>query len=160
MGVYTFTPSLAPLVGQSYVDLAEFVDVFAPMIYRNYPDDPGPACINWELTKIPRDMGVEGTDKEEAVMAAVLAITGLADIVTDRKIAPIKKALPPAAVGHETKMARELIGDERKLIPIIYIDDPLIKETATSVKENGADGVSYFVYKDEFEKMVKPAMGI
>jgi hypothetical protein len=158
MGVYIFTPSFAPLVGQSYVDLSEFVDVFAPMLYRNYPVDPGSACINWELTKIPRDMGIEGTDREKDVMTAVLAIAGLSGIVSDRKIADINNAVPPAVVGHETRMARELIGEKSKLIPIIHMNDPVMEETADLVKGNGADGVSFFRFMDGWENLVKPTI--
>ncbi|MCC6145028.1 MAG: hypothetical protein IT368_14580 [Candidatus Hydrogenedentes bacterium] len=156
MGVYIFTPSLSPLVGQSYVDLAEFMDVFAPMIYRNYPDSRGEACLNWELTMIPEELGLAGTSDEEAVMSLVLHFTGLAGIVPERSIAALWKELPPEAVGHETRMARSLIGD-KILAPIIYIDDPLMAKTAKEVKDNGANGLNFFVYKDNWQEMVKPA---
>lgn len=159
MGVYIFTPSLAPLVGQSYEDLTEFVDVFAPMIYRNYPDHPGPACLNWELAAIPDALGVAGTEGEGAVMEAVMALAGFADLVDNPTVASVQKALPPTAVARETGRARALIGDDKELAPIIYIDDPLMAETAAGVRAAGTDGVNFFVYKDAWKEMTAPAFG-
>jgi hypothetical protein len=156
MGVYIFTPSLSPLVGQSYIDLAEFMDVFAPMIYRNYPDSRGEACLNWELTMIPEELGLSGTPEEGAVMSLVLHFTGLTDVAPERTIAALREDLPPEAVGHQTRLARSLIGD-KTLAPIIYIDDPQMARTAKEVKDNGANGVNFFVYKDAWQEMVKPA---
>jgi hypothetical protein len=157
MGVYIFTPSLAPLVGQSYVDLAEFMDVFAPMIYRNYPDKPGEACLNWELTNIPEELGFSGQPNEAAVMELVLSWLGMKDIVPQRTIKDVRAALTPEAVGHETRMARALIGN-KELAPIIYIDDPMMAKTAEQVRANGANGVNFFVYKDAWAEMVRPAI--
>ncbi len=158
MGVYIFTPSLAPLVGQSYVDLAEFMDVFAPMIYRNYPDKPGEACLNWELTNIPEEIGFSGAPNEAAVMTLVLNWLGLDEAVPQRKIEEIRAALPPQAIGHETQMARAVIGPDKELAPIIYIDDPRMAESAEQVRTNGANGVNFFVYKDAWAEMTRPAM--
>ncbi|NLN92046.1 MAG: hypothetical protein GX130_01885 [Candidatus Hydrogenedens sp.] len=159
MGVYIFTPSLAPLVGQSYADLTEFVDVFAPMIYRNYPDHPGPACLNWELAAVPDALAVAGEEGEIAVMEAVLSLAGFADLMDSPTVAEVQKALPPAAVARETSRARALIGEDRELAPIIYIDDPLMAETAAGVRAAGADGVNFFVYKEQWKEMTAPALG-
>ncbi len=153
MGVYIFTPSIAPLVGQSYVDLAEFIDVFAPMIYRNYPDRPGPACLNWELTIIPEELGLSGTPQESQAMDLILSWAGLQDAIPSRSIEHIRTAVPPEAVGHQTAMARAQIGD-KELAPIIYIDDPLMDQTADLVRDNGADCVNFFVYKENWAEMV------
>ena len=153
MGVYIFTPSLAPLVGQSYVDLCEFVDVFAPMIYRNYPKRRGEACLNWELTIIPEELG--RTNPE--TMRFILAWTGLDAVIPEGTFEGIREALPPEAVGHETALARALIGEEKELAPIIYIDDPLIARTAAQVRANGANGVNFFVFREGWEELVRPA---
>lgn len=157
MGVYVFTPSLAPLVGQSYRDLRDLVDVFAPMIYRNYPKRPGPACLNWELTILPEEAGVEGTPGEEAAMDLLLKLTGLDSVVSARTVASVREALPPEAVGHETRLARDLIGDGPGLVPIIYIDDPEMARTGRLVREAGANGVNFFVFKDAWREMAGPA---
>jgi len=158
MGVYIFTPSLAPLVGQSYADLGEFVDVFAPMIYRNYPKRPGIACLNWELTIIPEGLEVAGTPAEKAALDLYLAWTGLDDVVSDRTIAAVQKEVPPEAVGHETAQARALLDDDKELAPIIYIEDPQMAKTAGLVRRAGADGVNFFVFRENWAGLVKPGL--
>lgn len=157
-GVYIFTPSISPLVGQSYADLAEVIDVFAPMIYRNYPDRPGPACLNWELMIIPEELGLAGKPEERAAMELVLSWAGLENIVHDRTIDGIRNAMPPEAVGHQTAMARAILPADKELAPIIYIDDPEMARTADLVRENGANGLNFFVYKDTWAEMVRPAI--
>ncbi len=158
MGVYIFTPSIAPLVGQSYVDLRDFVDVFAPMIYRNYPKRPGPACLNWELTIGPEELGLAGTPAEKRAMGMILSWMGMADIVSARTIEAVRAGLPPEAVGHETAMARAQIGPRKELAPIIHIDDPLMAKTAELVRTNGANGINFFSIKDNWPDLVRPAI--
>ena len=70
----------------------------------------------------------------------------------------MKAALPPESVGRETRRARLLLGEDKELAPIIYIDDPLMAETARQVRENGADGVNFFVFKETWATMVRPAL--
>lgn len=158
MGVYIFTPSIAPVVGQSYVDLREFVDVFAPMIYRNYPERPGPACLNWELTILPEELGLEGKPSEEQAMQLILAWTGLWQVTSARTIKQIRAALPPEAVGYETAMARALIGKDVTLAPIIHIDDPMMTKTAGLVRKSGASGVNFFKMETNWLDLVRPAI--
>lgn len=157
MGVYIFTPSLAPLVGQSYHDLKQFVDVFAPMIYRNYPKRPGIACLNWELAMLPEELGFEDKPGETAAVELVLRWAGLAQTVQARTVAALRQAVPPEAVGHQTALARALIGPDKRLAPIIYIDDPEMARTAALVRQAGADGLNFFVYKSDWARMVRPA---
>ncbi len=157
MGVYIFTPSLAPLVGQSYADLSEFVDVFCPMIYRLYPDRPGIACLNWELSILPEELGLSGAPEEEAVMGACLNLLGLDKAIASRRVRHIQAAVPPQAVGHETAMARALLPEDRELAPIVYIDDPLMGETADEVRRAGANGIAFFLYKENWKALTGPA---
>jgi hypothetical protein len=128
------------------------------MIYRNYPKRPGPACLNWELTILPEELGLAGTPREKQAMELVLAWTRLSRAVPARTIKDVRAALPPDAVGHETAMARALIGRKRKLVPIIYIDDPLMAKTADSVRKNGADGVNFFKFEDNWLDLVRPGL--
>ncbi len=156
MGVYIFTPSFAPLVGQSYADLAEFVDVFCPMIYRNYADRPGIACLNWELTIIPEELGLSGAPEEEAALSLFLSLTGMTQCVTARRVKHIQTAVPPQAVGHETAMARAQ-APGKELAPIVHIDDPQMGETADCVRRANADGIAFFLYKENWKALTGPA---
>ncbi len=156
MGVYIFTPSFAPLVGQSYADLAEFVDVFCPMIYRNYPDRPGIACLNWELTIIPEELGLSGAPEEEEALGLFLSLVGMTQCVTARKVGHLQTAVPPQGVGHETAMARALVPG-KELAPIVYIDDPQMGETADGVRCANADGIAFFLYKENWKALTGPA---
>jgi hypothetical protein len=134
------------------------MDVFAPMIYRNYPDRPGEACLNWELTILPEELGLAESPVEAQAMTLILSWAGLAAAVPARTIKDIRAALPPAAVGHETAMARAQIGPRKELAPIIYIDDPLMAQTADLVRKNGANGVNFFVYKDNWADLTRPGI--
>jgi len=158
MGAYAFTPSLAPLVGQSYVDLCGIVDVFAPMIYRNYPKRPGEACLNWELTIIPEELDVVGTPDEACAMSLMLALSGLAGLVPGRSVESVRAELPPDVVGHETAVARKLIGPDPELVPIVYIEDAEMERTVDLVRGNGADGVNFLVCVDGWADWVGPAV--
>lgn len=158
MGVYIFTPCLAPLVGQSYEDLKEFVDVFAPMIYRNYPSHPGPACLNWELTELPAELGLAGTEEEKTVMKFILAAVGFDQIPIQPSIAAIQKGLPPDVVGKETRRARLCLGTSKALVPIVYLEDDRMVETVQFVFENGANGVNFFTFNQEWFKWLGPVL--
>lgn len=153
MGVYIFTPCIAPVVGQCYEDLAPFVDVFAPMIYRNYPDQPGEACLNWELTATVAELNLP-KDLEQAALKQVLAWTDLSKTGASADLAMLRAALPPEAVGHQTAMARACIGANKTLAPIVYIDDPEIMRTRNLVLASGADGINFFVYKDNWAELL------
>lgn len=157
MGIYIFTPSIAPLVGQSYEDLRDTVDVFAPMIYRNYPDHPGPACLNWELAELPEELKITGSPEEEAVVKAILSWAGFSDFSITPTVEAIRSELPPEVVGLETARARALLRDDKELAPILYIDDPKMADTVASVKEKGVDGINFFVFKKDWAAMTAAA---
>jgi len=157
MGVYIFTPSLAPFVGQCYADLKEFVDVFAPMIYRNYAGRPGIACLNWELGIPIEEVAKERPEAEAAAAELVLRLTGLAEVVPERSVKEILAGQPPEAVGREVAVARSLLGKDKELAPILYIDDPEMARTARLTREAGADGINFFAFQDKWRELVAPA---
>ncbi len=158
MGVYIFTPSFAPLVGQYYPDLVSFMDVFSPMIYRNYRERPGVACLNWEFAILPEELNLENSPAEHAVMNLLLHWAGLGYMGISPRIADIREALPPASVGQQTRLARSMIGPDKVLNPIIHIDDDRMKETVDSVWEATAEGVSFFMYQENWADLIKPAL--
>lgn len=158
MGVYIFTPSFAPLVGQHYQDLAPFMDVFSPMIYRNYRKRPGIACLNWEFAILPEELGIADAPAEAAVMKLLLQWAGLDHMAIMPKVATIRDGLPPSAVGQQTRLARDMIGPEHTLNPIIHIDDDRMAETVHSVWEASADDVSFFMYQEDWKQLITPAL--
>ena len=98
------------------------------------------------------------TPAETRALDLALAWTGLASRVNARTINGVREALPPETVGDETARARTLIGSEKELAPIVYIDDPLMKQTVASVRGNGANGVNFFLYKSNWAELVEPAL--
>jgi hypothetical protein len=147
-GIYSFTPTLAPLVGQHYGRLSDgVIDLFSPMIYRNFPPPDGPACLNLELYEIGGWFG--GT--ESAVMQAIAAFFGVPSMPRQ---ALREKGLPPQTVGEETRRARSLIGAGTPLVPILYLDDPEIETSIRAAREAGADGVSFFTYQASLRPFV------
>lgn len=142
-GIYIFTPTLAPLVGQNYAALSDgVIDLFSPMIYRNFPPPDGPACINLELYEI----GGWFSGTESVVMQTLAAFFG----TPSRPLPRLQdKGLPSQTVGEETRRARSLIGDAVPLVPIIHLDDPEIEASIQAARDGGADGVSFFVYQED-----------
>ena len=65
----------------------------------------------------------------------------------------------PEAVGHETAMARAQLPPDKELAPIVHIDDPQMAETADQVLTHGADGIAFFLFKEEWKRMTAPAFG-
>lgn len=159
LGVYLFTPSLAPLVGQSYIDLRDFVDVFAPIIFRNCPHKACEACLAWEITAIPDELSVGGTSMESLVTSIMLSWTRMTGPVTERTIAGLRSGgISPEAAARESILARSLIGRNKELAPIINMDDPLLGETAMLMFANGANGMNFFRFRDNWEKLVAPVL--
>ena len=148
--IYIFTPALSALVGQNYAVLRDHLDLFAPMIYRNFPPPDGPACLNRELFDIAG--WFEGSD-EALVMSALSRFFGLP--LTTR--AEVGRGLPPESVGTEVARARTLLGPDKDLVPILYLDDDRIEASMRTALENGADGLSFFVYNPELQEKIRRA---
>ena len=58
------------------------------------------------------------------------------------------------ATGRETVPARRALGAEVELAPIIQIDDPDVPVAVGQVARGGADGVSFFAFREEWEELV------
>jgi len=107
---------------------------------------------------IPEELGLTGKPEEATVMELILSWTGLADVVPSRSIEEVRAAVPPEAVGRQTAMARAQLPTDKELAPIIYIDEPDMAKTAALVRDNGADGINFFVFKENWREMTRPAM--
>ena len=91
-------------------------------------------------------------------MGFILSLVGMTQCVTARKVKHIQTAVQPQAVGHETAMARALVPG-RELAPIVHIDDPQMGETADCVRNAHADGIAFFLYKENWKALTGPAFG-
>lgn len=147
LGMYVFTPCLSPLVGQLYPMLAEHVDIVAPMIYRNGPAN-SIAPLNSELARMWQDLGQAGGLNAEDAAAVVLSLAGYEALITEHSPDTLAQAMPPLAVARETASARALLGSEKRLAPIIWLNDDEIERCTRAVRDAGADGVNFYTYRD------------
>ena len=145
MGIYIFTPSLAGLVGQSYTDLKNYVDIFSPMIYRSYKKSGEPACINNELARLARELRLTSCKDDYNTVKLISRLTGI-NLSGYKTIQDIQDGLPVSCVQTETEKARALLGNSKALIPIIQLDDEFLEQSVDAVKSGGADGVAFFMF--------------
>lgn len=155
-GIYIFTPALAALVGQCYEDLQGKMDLFAPMIYRHYRAPEGPACLNHELSALANMLSARFLPPSSAVRL-MASLTGLA-LDGFNSAADLLNGLPPEAVGSEVRRARERLGADSALIPILQLDDPLLGESIQHPRQAGADGVNFFHYDDHWLDQARPVL--
>jgi hypothetical protein len=142
LGAYLFSPCLAPLVGQDYSALAPFLDVLAPMLYRNVHELNCIAPINTELHTLA------SWADQVPDPAWVLELAGLPLEALGTRDDLLTRGASPEAVGVETARARALIGPGKTLAPILWWDDPIADRTMDCVRRNGADGVQVFRFID------------
>ena len=148
VGAAVFTPSLAPLVGQSYADLCSILDFIQPMIYHR---GDGVACMNFELSRL-----VEGFVKGEGrrdVLEALYNLLGYAEHGPPRDAKDLlEEGLPPVMISEEVMRAKELMRmGEAKLTPIVFIVGSSwteLKEISKQVLDLGPDGIVYFAYHE------------
>jgi hypothetical protein len=152
MGGYIFTPCLSGLVGQRYPGLVKLLDIASPMIYRNYPDDPGPACINKEAAMLARFIQRGGPEGEEAA-EAVNTFLGLAE--SGRSIEEIDEGVTPRSVDLELERTAEMLSGGPQLVPILYLADEQVEGSMKTADDLALDGVNFFVYKDEWRDIVE-----
>ena len=152
MGGYIFTPCLYPLVGQRYSSLIRLLDVASPMIYRNYPDDPGPACINKEAGTLCRFLQRGGLSDAEAAKT-INAFLGLAE--DGRSVGEIDEGVTPESVDLELKRTAEMLSGGPKLVPILYLADEQVEASMKTAEGLGLDGINFFVYKDEWKELAE-----
>ncbi len=152
MGGYIFTPCLSVLVGQRYRSLVKLLDVASPMIYRNFPEDPGPACINKEAAMLSRFIQRGGFGEAQAAKT-VDAFLGLAE--EGRSIEEIDEGVTPQSVDLELKRTAEMLSGGPRLVPILYLADEQVETSMKTADQIGLDGVNFFVFKDEWKEIVE-----
>ncbi len=139
-GAFVFTPSLWDFVGQSECVLT-CLDVVAPMIYRDYPHELGPACLSHEWAGFKKLLSGTGCTPEQ-----------LATLLFGRRI-PQENPMAGFSidyVGTEVLMAKASLPKGVQLMPIIQAEDAQLKNTMKKVMESGADGCGVFCYQQLF----------
>jgi hypothetical protein len=145
VGIYIFSPAIAPLVGQSYSDLDGQMDIVAPMIYRCYNAEDGPATLNHELAAVAAELS-RCVFSPHSTLEILSVLTGL-PLGGGLSGADIRlQGFPTDAVGIEVRRARSMLPNTRNLIPIIQLDDPMLRHSIDAALQSGADGVNFFAY--------------
>lgn len=152
MGAYIFTPCLSPLVGQRYSSLAGLLDIASPMIYRNYPEGEGPACLNKEAATLARFLRRGGLKDSKAV-ETVNQFLGLCE--EEKAISDIDREISVESIERELTRTVQYLGGRPKLVPILYLGDELVENSVQAAASAGLDGVNFFVYKDEWSGVVE-----
>lgn len=143
VGIYAFSPAMAPWVGQDYAALKEAgISLFAPMIYRCWKDADGPACLNVELAAMAR--GLEQSLDPEAVKALLERICAI-PIPAGGSQAIFDRGFAPNVVGLEVAKARMEVEDAL-LWPILQFEDEDLASSETAALAAGADGVAFFAW--------------
>lgn len=146
VGIYAFSPAMAIWVGQDYAALKDAgIDLFAPMIYRHWKDEDGPACLNVEVAAIAR--GLERSLSPEQVRQVLEQACGIpmpgetAQEIFDR-------GFGPETVKLEVERVRAAVGDA-PLWPILQLADEKLAESEAAALEGGADGVAFFAWNEQ-----------
>jgi hypothetical protein len=153
VGAALFTPSLARLVGQSYVELCKILDFIQPMLYHR---GNGIACINYELSRLVSECFKDEGKQADALKSVyqILAYEHLSPPVTVKELN--ERGLPLTIIGEEFLKSKELVkGAESKLTPIVFVngmDVNGVKGIVRYVKELQPQGVIYFPYNEALDE--------
>lgn len=137
-GAFVFAPSLSRFVGQT-AEACGSLDIIAPMLYRAYPHEDGPACLGHEWAALKEIFGDSTADFVHALSPD--------EIIPDAYPAELlETGFAPDRVGHEVTRARKTLQPGQQLWPIIQLEDSAIRETAQHAFDSGADAVGYFMF--------------
>lgn len=146
VGIYSFTPALAPWVGQDYAALADAgIQWFSPMIYRCWPEADGPACLNIELAALAEAL-CASLDWRRA--RELLEEACQVEIPGDSPAALRKQGFAPAIIAAETARVRRAVG-ALPVWPILQLQDPQLADAESEALAGGADGVALFSWNQE-----------
>ncbi|NMB44852.1 MAG: hypothetical protein GX998_00400 [Firmicutes bacterium] len=147
LAAFLFQPCLAYLVGQDYRRLSPYLDIVSPMIYRNYPHQPGPATINQEIMAIATLLRENTNLPLAQCLEDLLCIFGLE---IEGELAQGSKGLISMPINHvaeETLAAAALSSPRSKVVPIIWAGDERLPEAITSLREIGVEHCILFSYE-------------
>lgn len=136
---FVFAPSLWWFVGQRPTSCGA-LDLVSPMLYRAYPHEEGPACLNHEWAAFQTLLS--HTDRPASDLASMLFDMAL---LSDDPM----KGFPPEHVGVETEAARAMLPRRISVLPIVQTEDDRLAETCQAVLDAGADGYGEFMYSQK-----------
>ncbi len=156
VGAFIFPASLAHWVGQGAETVAG-LDWVAPMLYRRYPGDRGPACLNHEWASLLEAL----TARSGIPLREAAAATGLPIAWLDTRTDPGR--LTPEQIRREgflpEMLARETAGlvsalPASSVAPIIQLADEKLPDSVRAVRSAGAAGLGFFAYQaDQIENL-------
>lgn len=138
-GAFIFAPSLGAFVGQT-AKACRSLDVVSHMLYRDFHQEFGVACLGHEWAALNEGFGQE----TDALIRAAAPESPFFVHKTPRDL--LESGLEPEWVGREVAYGRQTCLPKQLLWPIIQIDDDRIHETARQARINGADGIGLFAY--------------
>lgn len=153
-GAFLFFPSISDMVGQSYEDMSNVMDIVSPMLYPAYPvteTDYAAACLNSELAAIYRLLTFHGALTEKEAMDWLEKLTGAALPAPEE----MAKAVSSALVGSETAKVSAKCGSALNM-PILQLDEPHLNESIRLAVEAGAEEIAFFVYREEALENLAP----
>ena len=151
LGAYLFTPSLAYLVGQDYRRLVNLLDYVEPMIYRA---GNGVACLNYEVARMAADIYEKGSNLDQVeVQRFLFNLLGL-NAKPETTIEKLRGGISANTVGDETKRAITVVGAS-KLIPILFLDDPFLKESVQGALKAGVQALSFYKFSEGMESALR-----
>jgi len=153
LGAYVFTPSLAFLVGQNYLELWRYLDFVKPMVYRR---GRGVACLNFELAKTAEDLlRWNPWLAEEELIGVLYRVFGFQGEEYPLSINKLfEDCLPLSSLKIEFQAAKRLLAGRSELHPIIMLDDPQIEQAVRLAVETGLDGIDFFSFREEEKNMI------
>lgn len=156
LGAYVFTPSLAPLVGQCYYKISEYLDLVKPMIYRI---GRGVACLNYELYVMANEILRHNPELGEAeVLRFIYNVFSLPKGLPERTVELLENGLSCEVLKREMLMARALTPTKGVLHPIIMLRDRRIEKAVELSLQAKVDGIDFFAFKEELMSNIKRAV--
>jgi hypothetical protein len=153
VGAALFTPSMARMVGQSYVELCRILDFIQPMLYHR---GNGIACINYELSRLVSECFKDEGKQADALKSVyqILAYEHLSPPVTVKELN--ERGLPLTIIREEFLKSKALVKEaESKLTPIVFVNGMNVngvKGIVRYVKELQPQGVIYFPYNEALDE--------
>ncbi|MCK9251899.1 MAG: hypothetical protein M0P55_04015 [Clostridiales bacterium] len=156
VGAFIFPASLARWVGQGAETVAG-LDWVAPMLYRRYPGNSGPACLNHEWASLLEALTANsGIPLREAAAATGLPLAWLDTRTDPDRLTPEQirqEGFLPETLARETDALVKVLTAS-SVAPIIQLADEKLPDSVRAVRSAGAAGLGFFAYQaDQIERL-------